>query len=186
VRTEAISPGLAACIARVRDFSIVIIAATGVWFFWSQYSTLSGLSWWYENVQRLKARTVAPNPDYELTTLPWQVASPLAFDVKPAKMTLVTSQDSFGYQAFATVSTLGANAADIQFDADLETGGATIGMLQRGKWIASSSSREVGAFSDSNSARLGYSRSLTVMIANNNPAGVSRLTIKSLRIFLRK
>jgi len=41
------------------------------------------------------------------------------------------------------------------------------------------------AFADANSAQLGYQRSLTVMIANDNPAGESRLTIKSLQVFLR-
>jgi hypothetical protein len=62
----------------------------------------------------------------------------------------------------------------------------TIGLLQAGKWIASNSAQQAGPFGDWNSARLGYHRSLTVGIANDNPAGQSRLTIKALRLFLRK
>jgi hypothetical protein len=173
-------------LTRLRDIAVVVIAAGGMWLFWSEYSYLFGLSGWYESMQRLEAGTVTLNPDYQLATLPWKVASPREFEVHEGTMRLVTNRDSFGYQAFATVNTQGASAADIQFDADLEAGGATIGLLQRGKWIASNSTRETGHFSASNSTRLGYSRSLTVMVANNNPAGVSSLTIKSLKVFLRK
>ena len=178
-------PPVRGAFTRVGDLSIVIIATAGLWFFWSQYSYLSGLSWWYDNTQSLQARTAGRTPQYDLMTLPWKVAGPRVFEVKQGRMTIATSNEPFGYQAFANISAGGANAADIQFDMDVEVGGVTIGLLQAGKWIAINSTQKPGAFAASNSAQLGYHRSLTVMIANDNPAGESRLTLKSLRLFLR-
>jgi hypothetical protein len=176
----------AALAARLRDAAIVVVAAAGLWFAWSQYSYLSGLSWWYDNVQRLRARTIAPPPDYDLATLPWQVTGPRAFDIAQGQLRVITSHDPYGYQALANVKTGGARAADIQFDMNVESGGASIGLLQGGRWIAINSTQRAGPFADSNSARLGYRRSLTVVIANDNPAGESRVIIKSLRVYLRK
>ena len=174
--------------ARFGDLSSIIIATAGLMFFWSQYADLSGLSWWYGSVHHLRTGTAAgrPAPDYDLATLPWRVAAARVFDVKQGRMTLVTSNDSFAYQASATIGTGGASAADIQFDVDVEAGGVTIGLLQGGKFVAISSSRNAGSFADWNSAQLGYRRSLTVVIANDNPAGESRLIVKSLRLYLRK
>ena len=86
----------------------------------------------------------------------------------------------------ATINTNRANTAGITLEADVERGGITIGLLQAGKWIAVNSSQNIGTFSDLNSALLGFRRSLTVMIANKNPAGESRVVIKSLRLYLRK
>ena len=170
----------------LKDVSIVIIATAGLWFFWSQYSYLSALSWWYDNTQSLRTRTAGRTPDYDLMTLPWQLVRPRVFAASQGSMTIATSNEPFGYQAFANISTGGAAAADIQFDVDVEAGGVTIGLLQGGKWIAINSTLKPGAFVESNSAQLGYHRSLTVMIANDNPAGESRMTVKSLKLFLRK
>jgi hypothetical protein len=175
-----------ALLARLTDLLIVGIAIAGLWFFWSQYSYLSGLSWWYDNTQHIRERTAGRQPDYDLGSLPWQVAHPRLFDVKPGRITLVTSDEPFGYQAFAAIETAGARAVDLLFEVDVESGGVTIGLLQGGKFIATSSTRQAGSFVDGNSAQLTYRRSMTVVIANNNPAGESRLTIKSLRVFLRK
>ncbi len=168
------------------DLSAIIIAASGVWLFWSQYVYLSGLARWYNDAQQLRTTGAGPKPDYDLTTLPWRVASARVFDIKPDRITIVTSSEPFGYQAVATVSAGGAGAAEIQFDAEVEQGGVTIGLLQGGKWIAANSSRRRGPFADWNSAQLGYRRSLTLAVANDNPAGESRVTITALRLFLRK
>jgi hypothetical protein len=168
------------------DVVIVITACAGVWVFWSPLSELSALSWWYDRVQSVRTRGTLPDPDYDLDTLRWQLAEPRAFDVHQGRLTLVTNAEPFAYQAFATVHTNGAGAADIQFEADVESGGITIGLLQSGKWIAVSSSPHPGVFADTNSTQLGYSRSVTLMIANNNPAGETRVTLKSLRLYLRK
>jgi hypothetical protein len=173
-------------LALLRDLSPVIIATAGLWLLWSQYSYLSGLSWWYDSVQHLRARGAGPTPDYDLTTLPWKATVARAFEVRPDGVKLITNGDPFAYQALATIRSYGANAADLQFDADVEAGGITIGLLQAGTWIAINSMQHPGSFADWNSAQLGYRRSLTVVIANDNPAGESRVTIKSLRLFLRK
>jgi hypothetical protein len=173
-------------ITRLKGCSVIVLATFGVWFFWSQYSYLSGLSWWHENVQRLRASGATMRPDYDHTTLSWQMVQPKVFEIEPGQMRIVTNSDPFGYQAFANVKRDGASAADIQFDVDVESGGASIGLLQAGKWIAISSTRSTGAFADWNSAQLDYHRTLTVAIANNNPAGESRLTVRSVRLFLRK
>lgn len=167
------------------DAAVVATAVAGAWLFWSQYSTFSTLSWWYDRVAVARSRQVLPNPDYELNSLPWQHASPRQFDLQPGRLTLVTNGEPFGYQAFATVKTGWARAADIQFDVEVESGGVTIGLIQNGKWIAESSSTRTGAFVDSNSTQLGFNRSIMVMIANNNPAGESRLVVKALRLYLR-
>jgi len=173
---------------RSGDLAALATAGLGAWLLWSQYSNIATLSWWYDRTEYVESMrgTMLPSPDYELGTLPWKVAQPRVFDVKPDRIALVTDAEPYGYQAFASVDTHGAKAADIQFEAEIEHGGTTIGLLQAGKWIAVSSSQRPGRFADSNSAQLGHNRSITVVIANNNPAGETRLAMKSLRLYLRK
>jgi hypothetical protein len=168
------------------EAAAIVTAGLGAWVLWSPYSELSTLSWWYDRVELARSGVVLPQADYDLTTLPWQAAHPRAFDVKDGRMTLVTDGEPFAYQAFAIVNRNGARAADIQFDATIESGGTTIGLLQNGKWIASSSSRATGRFADTNSALLGSARSITLVVANNNPAGESRLRLDAVRLYLRK
>jgi len=165
-----------------------VIAGLGAWLFWSQFSNLSTLSWFYERAQYVHnlRGSALPNPDYDLHSLPWKQTSPKLFDLQPGRLTLVTNAEPFGYQLFASVDTNGAKAADIQFDVNIESGGVTIGLLQAGKWIVNNSSQREGPFADSNSTQLGYGRSITVVIANNNPAGETRLTVNSFRLYLRK
>jgi hypothetical protein len=171
---------------RRSDAAVVITATLGAWLLWSQYSLLSTVSWWYDHTDNLRSGIGLPKPDYDLKTLPWKSASPQVFDLAPGGATLVTNTDPFAYQVFAAVETKGANAVDIWFDVDIISGGTTIGILQGGKWIASNSSQRPGTFSDSNSAQLGYGRSISVVIANNNPLGETRLNVKALRLYLRK
>ena len=173
---------------RPADVAAVAVATIGAWLMWSLYSSAAKISWFYDRVERVKNlnANALPDPDYDLGTLPWKTASPQTFDLRPARLMLVTNADPYAYQAFATVETRRANVADIQFDAEIESGGATIGLLQDGKWIAVNSSQRRGRFADANSAELGRSRSLTVVVANDNAAGESRLTIKSLRLYLRR
>jgi hypothetical protein len=173
-------------LAPLTDLSIIVIAIAGFLFLWSEYSHLSGLSWWYQNTQLRRERGGGLQPDYDLGSLSWKVASPRVFEVKPGSIMIVTSDEPFAYQAFATIEPRGATAAHIEFDVDVHSGGVTIGMQQGGKWIAINSTRGAGPFADGNSAQLSYHRSAAVMIANNNPAGESRLTVKSLRLFLQK
>jgi len=99
---------------------------------------------------------------------------------------MMTSDEPYGYQVFATVDPGRAKAVDLLFEGDVLSGGVTIGVLQDGKWIAIDSSQRTGSFAGGNSARLTSRRPVTIMIANDNPAGASSLTVKSLRIFLRK
>jgi hypothetical protein len=171
------------------DVAAVVTAALGAWLLWSQLSTISKLSWFYDHaeyVQSLRESSL-PNPDYDLGSLPWKTAAPEVFDFRPGgAMHLTTNAQPYGYQAFAAVDTNGARLADIQFEADVESGGMTIGLLESGKWIVSNASRRRGRFADANSVELGYHRSITVVIANNNPDGQSRLTVKWLRLYLRK
>jgi hypothetical protein len=171
---------------RRSDAAVVITAALGAWLLWSQYSLVSTVSWWYDHTDSLRTGIGLPKPDYDLTTLPWKTASPRVFDLAPGGATLVTNAEPYAYQVFAAVETKGANAVDIWFDVDIISGGTTIGILEGGKWIASNSSQRPGTFSDSNSAQLGYGRSVTVVIANNNPHGETRLIVKALRLYLRK
>jgi hypothetical protein len=171
---------------RRTDLAVVITAVAGFALFWSPFSNLSALSWWYDRMPPGRIESTVPIPDYDLNTLPWKVAHPRVFDLQPHQLVLVTDPEPFAYQAFATVNTDGASSAAIQFEADIESGGTTIGLLQSGKWIAVSSSHRRGVFSDASAAQLGYSRSITLTIANNNPAGETRLTLKSLRLYFRK
>ena len=169
---------------RLRAVAILATAAGGLWLLWSECLQLARLSWWYDSTQVLHA--TSSTPDYDLTTLPWQLVNPRLFEIRQGGLTVATSSDPYGYQAYATINTNRANTAGITFEADVERGGITIGLLQAGKWIAVNSSQNIGTFSDLNSALLGFRRSLTVMIANKNPAGESRVVIKSLRLYLRK
>ncbi len=169
---------------RFRACAIWGTATLGLWLLSSQYLDLARLSGWYHSTQVLLA--ASSNPDYDLTTLHWQLVHPRVFEIQQGRLTLATSSEAYEYQAYATIETNGANTAGIRFDADVDQGGVTIGLLQAGKWIAINSSQTTGAFSEVNSALLGYRRSLTVMIANRNPAGESRVTIKSLRLYLRR
>jgi len=169
---------------RLRAVAILATAAGGLWLLWSECLQLARLSWWYDSTQVLHA--TSSTPDYDLTTLTWQLVNPRLFEIRQGGLTVATSSDPYGYQAYATINTNRANTAGITFEADVERGGITIGLLQAGKWIAVNSSQNIGTFSDLNSALLGFRRSLTVMIANKNPAGESRVVIKSLRLYLRK
>ena len=171
-------------LTQLRPFAIAATATLGLWLLCSEYLHLARLSWWYDSTQVLLASPA--NPDYDLTSLPWQLVHPRLFEVREGRLTLATSSEPYGYQAYATINANGANTAGIKFDADVESGGITIGILQAGAWIAANSSQTTGAFSELNSALLGYRRSLTVMIANKNPAGESRVTITSLRMYLRR
>jgi hypothetical protein len=165
------------------ELTLFAVASFGLWLFWSQYTNLRLLSWWYDT----QARGVTlSNPTYDLSTLPWQSVRPQQFTFQAGQLILTTGIEPYAYQAYAMIGTRGANAADIQFEAEIEAGGVTIGLLQSGDWIAKISSTKTGAFAGSTSAILGYSRSITVIVANLNPAGESRLTIKSLRLYLRK
>jgi hypothetical protein len=163
----------------------IATAIAGAWIFWSAYTQFSTLSQSYGQAELAKSGEL-PNPTYDLSSLPWQLAKPRTFDVQSGAATLVTSDEPFAYQAFATVNRNGADSALIQYDIDIESGGTTVGLLQSGKWIAMTSSTRPGTFAGTNSALLGYGRTLTVVIANNNPAGASRLTVKSLRLYLRQ
>src|SRR4051812_14295356 len=161
---------------------MAVVAIAGFWVISAQYANLSALSWWYDGTVRFREGRDLPAPDYDLTTLPWQLAKPQVFEVNQGTLVLATNAEPFAYQAYAIVPTGGADAAYIRFDADLADGGATIGLLQAGKWLTLSSFQKAGPFSDSISARLGSRGPLTVMIANNNDAGPSRLTVRSLRL----
>jgi hypothetical protein len=174
---------------RSSDVAALVTAGLGAWLLWSQLSGIARLSWFYDHVQYVQSQrgSPLPNPDYDLASLPWKAAEPNAFDFRPgAAMHLTTNSQPYGYQAFAAVDTNGARLADIQFEADVESGSVSIGLLESGKWIASSASQRPGRFVDANSVLLGYHRSITVVIANNNPDGQSRVTIKWLRLYLRK
>jgi len=171
---------------RRADAAAIATACLGFWVLWSTSSQLSMLAWQYDRIQLARSGAILPNPDYELATLPWQTAHPHVFDVKDGRMTLVTNAEPFAYQAFAILDRNGARGADVQFDATIESGGATVGLLQDGKWIASSSSQTPGRFADINAALLGSARSITLVIANNNPAGESRLRFDAIRLSLRK
>ena len=171
------------------DLAAVVTATLGAWLLWSQLSGISKLSWFYDHVEYVQSQRESPlpNPDYDLASLPWKTAQVERFDFQPgATMHLTTNTEPYGYQAFAAVDTNGARLADIQFEADVESGSVTIGLLESGKWIASIASQRRGRFADANSVLLGYHRSITVVIANNNPEGHSRLTVKWLRLYLRK
>jgi hypothetical protein len=173
---------------RRTEVAAIAVAATGVWLFWSIYSNVSRVSWFYDRVEHVRNinDSSLPAADYELNTLPWQTASPRVFDLKPSLLTLVTNREPYAYQVFATVETRRAGSADIQFDAEVQSGGVTIGLLQDGKWIATNSAQRPGRFADANTAELGRSRSLTLVIANDNPAGESRLVVRSLKLYLRR
>src|SRR5262249_32823278 len=168
----------------LRTIGVFATAALGVWLFYTEFVHLSRLAWWYDSTQVLLA---APsNPDYDLTTLEWQLVKPQQFDLRDGRLTLTTSTDAYGYQAYANIRRNGANTAGLLFDADIASGGITIGIQQAGEWIASNNSPGIGRFADLNSALLGFRRTVTVVIANRNPDGASRATIASLRIYLRK
>src|SRR5262249_42325547 len=160
----------------------------GAWLMWTAYSSMSAASWFYDRLERVRSLNAdaLPDPDFDLQSLPWKAVSPRVFDLAPSALTLVTSAEPYGYQVLATIATKGARSVDIVFRAHVQSGGATIGVLQGGNWIVSNSSERPGDFAEANTAELGRSRSLTVVIANDNAAGESRLTIRSLRVYLRR
>jgi hypothetical protein len=172
--------------APLTSCSILVTATVGVWLFWSEYSYLAQLSWSYENIYGLRNLAATTKPDYDLATLPWQTVRSRVFELKQGQRTLVTGAEPFAYQAQAAAETGGAATVFLQFEGDIESGGVTIGLQQAGRWIAASSFQRAGPFSDSSIARLGRGKSVTVVIANNNPAGESKLAIGSVRLFFRK
>jgi len=92
------------------DISVAVVAVAGFWLIWSQYSNLSALSWWYEGTVRFREGRDLPAADYDLTTLPWQLARPQAFEVNQGTLALVTNTqraladralNSIGHQYFS-------------------------------------------------------------------------------------
>lgn len=174
---------------RRSDVAALGVALAGAWLLWSLYSAAASVEWFYDrldHVRNLNEASALPPPDYDLRTLPWKLTSPTTFAFDAPALTLVTNDIPYGYQAFANIDTKRARSADIVFDADIASGGATIGFLQNGRWLVSNSSQRPGRFADANTAQLNRSGSLTVVIANDNPNGESRLTIRSLRVYLRR
>jgi hypothetical protein len=171
---------------RWTDLAIVILAPVGLWLFWSQYSTLSAWSWAYESTENLRSGRNPVAPDYDLTTLPWQLSGPRVFTVNQGTLTLITNTDSYAYQASATVATHSADVAYLRFDGDLEAGGASVGLLQAGKWLTLASCLKPGPCSGAVWSPMRSGDSVSVVIANNNAAGESRLIVKSLLLFFRK
>jgi hypothetical protein len=167
------------------DLSTVVVAAAGFWLLWSSFAAVTTLSWWHETTNRLRTTSISEKPDYDLSNLPWQTVRPQIFQTTAGGTRLVTSREPFEYQAYATIETRRASAVDFHFDATVESGGVSIGVLQNGRWIAASSSKQPGPFTGSNAARLGLRSTITLMIANNNPGGESRIVINSFRVFLR-
>ena len=96
---------------RLRAFAILAIAAGGLWLLWSECLQLARLSWWYDSTQVLHA--TSSTPDYDLTTLPWQLVHPRLFEIGQGGLTVATSSDPYGYQAYATINTNRANTAGI-------------------------------------------------------------------------
>ena len=172
---------------RRADLAAVAVAIGGAWMMWSAYSSASAASWFYERLERVRSLSAnaLPDPNFDLQSLPWKTVSPRVFDLAPSALTLVTSAEPYGYQVLATIATKRAGSVDIVFSAHIQSGGATIGVLQDGNWIISNSSDRPGDFAEANTAELRRSRSITVAIANDNAEGESRLTIRSLRVYLR-
>jgi hypothetical protein len=162
---------------------MLAVALFGGWVIWSRLSELS-MAPWYDLTAF--APDTSPRPAYDLHTLPWKAAQPKAFDLGAGAGRLITSDDGFTYQVYAIVNTVGAKAVDIRFDLNIESGGATVGLMQSGNWLIWASSQNVGRFFDVLSVPLGVARSMTVVIANNNPAGESRVTLTAVDVFLRK
>lgn len=173
---------------RRADVAALGVALLGAWLMWTTYSSVSAASWYYDRLDHIRSLTVTVlgDPDYDLQTLPWETVAPRRYDRAPSALALVTNEQPYGYQVLATVETKRARSADIVFNAHIQSGGATIGLLQDGRWIASNSSVRPGDFAEANTAELSRSRSITVVIANDNAAGESRLTIQSLRLYLRR
>ena len=161
-----------------------VLAVLGFWVVAAPLREMAILSWFYDRVQSSPA--TLPRPDFEVGTLPWKVAQPKSFTLTPAGAELVTSTDAYSYQLFASVDTHGAKAADLQFELDVEHGGVTIGIQQSGKWLTVDTTGRRGTFTGANSAALGFARSLSVVITNNNAAGESRIQMRAVRLYLRR
>lgn len=162
----------------------IATAILGFWVVLAPLAELSTLSWFYDRVRWAPASL--PAPDFEVGTLPWKVAQPRSFTLTPAGAELVTSSDAYSYQLFAAVDTHGAKAADIQFELEVERGGATIGIQQAGRWLTTDTVSRRGVSRGANSAVLGFARSVTVVVANNNADGESRIRLRSVRLYLRR
>ena len=168
----------------LRRLAVPALALTGLYLFASEYLFLSRLSRWYGTTRiPISAGTGA---DYDLTSLVWQPVHPHLFEMQQGELVIVTSAAPYAYEALANIRVMGARSAGIVFDAVVERGSVTIGLQQAGQWITENSSEGIGPFADVNSTVLGLRRSLTVAIANRNPAGESRVKIRSLRLYLRK
>ena len=164
--------------------AVVATALFGVWIILAPLREMSTLSWFYDRV--LWAPASLPQPDFDVATLPWKVAQPKSFTRTADGAELVTSTDAYSYQLFASVDTHGAKAADLQFELGIESGGATIGIQQDGAWLTVDTTNRRGTFVGANSTTLGFGRTLSVVIANNNAEGESVIHLRSVRLYLRR
>jgi hypothetical protein len=122
-------------------------------------------------------------PDYELQRLAWSVADARSAAVIDSQMQLLTGAGPYRYQATATVATNRATVAHVAFRVRVATGGITVGLVGSGGWLALQTVSAPGVFEHLITAPITGEKSITVVIANANPAGESAATIEELRMY---
>jgi hypothetical protein len=97
---------------------------------------------------------------------------------------VVTGPEPFAYQATARLpAKAGAAGYLVEFEVEIDRGGATLGLLDpAGRWIEVRSRSEPGRLIGTVRGRARAGASLTLVLANHNPKGDSSFALRRLEI----
>jgi hypothetical protein len=148
----------------------IVIVAMWAAFVYRDLAAMSRASASEEDVRR--GRIAA---DYDLPQISWS-----AVDARQ----LSTRDGPYLYQAMASVPIHGASFAHLAFKGRVTRGGITIGLVANGRWLANRSIRDSREFDDLLTAQPRDTPTLTVVVANCNPAGESMANLDDLKLYL--
>jgi hypothetical protein len=105
-------------------------------------------------------------------------------ELRDGVVRVVTGPEPFAYQATARLpAKAGVTAYLVEFEVEIDRGGATLGLLDpAGRWIEVRSRSEPGRLIGTVRGRARAGASLTLVLANHNPKGDSAFALRRLEI----
>jgi hypothetical protein len=163
---------------------LLIVVAVLIVSIWSAlvYLDLAAMSRASASADDVRRQRIAP--DYDLSRISWSSVGARRLSMRDGHLDLVTGDGPYLYQAIATVPTRHASIAHLMFKGRVMRGGITIGLIANGRWLANRSIRDTREFDDLLTAQSTDTPTLTIVVANCNPAGESIGTIDDLKLYL--
>jgi hypothetical protein len=173
------SAAMARLAGRLLVAAAIVIVAMWAAFVYRDLAAMSRASASEEDVRR--GRIAA---DYDLPQISWSAVDARQLSTRDGHLDLVTGDGPYLYQAMASVPIHGASFAHLAFKGRVTRGGITIGLVANGRWLANRSIRDSREFDDLLTAQPRDTPTLTVVVANCNPAGESMANLDDLKLYL--